>query len=159
MRLSPRGSFQEYVDIVKDTAKAWADQDLALARLVWTTVLAGERRVMLNTLARQQSVLIDELNHRVRNIISLIRSVSRQARKHYSSLDSYSASLEQRIHALAAAHDIGAGQAASAVSIRQILEIEEKPFVKAPQERFQLSGEDYSSNPNTAPFWHWLFMK
>ena len=79
----------------------------------------------------------------MRNIISLIRSVSRQARKHYSSLDSYSESLEQRIHALAAAHDIGAGQAASAISIQQMMEIEEEAFVKAPRERFHITGDDF----------------
>lgn len=102
-------------------------------------------------LNRQQTLMINELNHRVRNILSLVKSVSQQARRSGGSLESYSSALEARIHALAAAHNIGAGQARTSVSIRRILTLEAKPFEDTQKTRIRVRGTDASVRAEAAP--------
>ncbi len=148
-RLSPRNSFAEYITTVHGTSTPWLPEEISLGRSIWT-VFATNLDLGAQ-LQRQQSLLIDELNHRVRNIIALIRSVSRQARRHYTSLDSYSQALEHRIHALAAAHDIGAGQAAKAVSIKQVIDVECEPYVTNYTNRIRVIGKDRWLKSEQAP--------
>jgi two-component sensor histidine kinase len=87
----------------------------------------------------------------VRNILSLVKSVSTQARRTGGSLESYSNALEARIHALAAAHDIGAGAARTSVSIRQIILLEAKPFDEDQRARVTVRGTDASIRAEAAP--------
>jgi two-component sensor histidine kinase/CheY-like chemotaxis protein len=98
-----------------------------------------------------KDLMIDELNHRVRNILALVRSVSRKARGHYASLESYSRSLEARIKALASAHDLGAGSGAEDVSIQEIFRMESEPFSNGSD--FRLSGDvtDWNLKADMAP--------
>ena len=53
----------------------------------------------------RQELLIAELNHRVRNILSLIRAVITQSRDAASDLESFTKVVGGRIQALATAHD------------------------------------------------------
>ena len=151
-RLSPRGSFALYIETVKDRADPWLPRDVELARRVGRTLVAyAERQSTVAASSRQQALMIDELNHRVRNILALIRSVSRQARRHNASLDSYSKALEQRIHALASAHNIGAGQAASAVSLKKLIALEAEPHSSDVQSQVRVAGEDGWIKADLAP--------
>ena len=54
----------------------------------------------------RQELLIAELNHRVRNILALIRGLISQSRQSRAlSVEDFIGTLESRIHALARAHD------------------------------------------------------
>ena len=54
---------------------------------------------------QRQELLIAELNHRVRNILSLIRGLTTQSARSASDLSSYVGALNGRVQALARAHD------------------------------------------------------
>ena len=54
---------------------------------------------------QRQELLIAELNHRVRNILSLIRGLITQSGRSASDLSSYVGALDGRVQALARAHD------------------------------------------------------
>lgn len=54
----------------------------------------------------RQKVLIDELNHRVKNTLATIQSLARQTALHSDSLESFSNQFESRLIALARAHDL-----------------------------------------------------
>ena len=54
----------------------------------------------------QQKVLIDELNHRVKNTLATVQSLARQTAKHADDLAGFSATFEARLVALARAHDL-----------------------------------------------------
>ena len=149
MRLAPRGSFSAYLQQVKGRCEPWSDQDLFFARQIWHIVNIAERRALMNTLSRQQKLMIDELNHRVRNILALVRSVSRQARRHDGSLDSYTKSVEARIHALAAAHDLASGSSASSVSLHHLVQLELEPY--AQEGNVVIEGPDRSLRADVAP--------
>lgn len=148
-RLAPRASFSKYLQNVEGCSVAWTDDDVYFAERVWVLINSAERRALKNTLSRQQGLMINELHHRVRNILALVRSVSRQARRHYGSLESYSASLENRINALAAAHDIASGSTVSAVEVLRLIRVETEPYQK--DHRISITGENRYLNADIAP--------
>ena len=130
---------------------AWTPQDIQLAESLLSSMISTERR-MLDAVRARQSLMIDELNHRVRNILALIRSVSHQARKSHGSLDSYRNALEQRINALAAAHDIGSGHGVDSISLRRLITIETTPYVAESRDRVSVVDCDYWIAADKAPF-------
>lgn len=160
-RLSPRASFAAYIEERRGYAEAWSEAQLATAE---------ELRVMLSHLVsrddrdrrdaqsrdalgrqRQQDILIAELNHRVKNILALIKSLSRQARRSSTSLESYALALEQRIAALAAAHDLAVSNATEGVALRTILTTEFDPYVRPGTGQLLLDGPAVGFRADVAP--------
>lgn len=151
LRIQPRNSFSSYLEEVKGKSKPWSKRDRHLMQQLWPLLSAAERQTFFADLTRQQQLMIHELNHRVRNILSLVKSVSTQARKTGGSLESYSHALEARIFALAAAHDIGSGASKSSVSIFSIVEMEAAPYLQDGFHRLILQGSDASVRADIAP--------
>lgn len=151
LRLSPRGSFSVYIENVAGRSKAWSADDQYFIGHVRTLLHASERQTLMNTMNRQQSLMIDELNHRVRNILAVVRSVSRQSRRRYTSIDGYADAIESRIRALAASHELNARSLTSPVSIRSLIKKEFEPFDKVMDNRLHLEGPDRSLLAETAP--------
>jgi PAS domain S-box-containing protein len=54
----------------------------------------------------RQQLLLEELNHRVKNTLATVLSISMQTRRNAETLDSFSEAFEGRITALAGAHDL-----------------------------------------------------
>lgn len=148
-RLLPRGSFQTYLQQVSNRCTAWSEQDIYFTRHIWTLVNSAERRAPINKLTSQQSLMINELNHRVRNILALVRSVSSQARRRYGSLNSYAKSLEARIEALASAHDIASGSTVSAVELKRLILLEVEPYEKGVH--IEVEGPEHFLRADIAP--------
>jgi PAS domain S-box-containing protein len=73
--------------------------------------LVGAINMLVDISARKdaearQKVLIDELNHRVKNTLATVQSLARQTAKHADDLAGFSATFEARLVALARAHDL-----------------------------------------------------
>lgn len=151
LRLSPRGSFSTFLQSASGQCEAWSGNDKYLIRHLRTLLHAAERQAMMVTLTRQQALMIGELNHRVRNILALVRSVSRQARRRYGSLNSYANAIENRIRALAAAHDITGGRLTAPISLHQLVRQEFAPFSSVADEQTALTGPDPYMRAETAP--------
>ena len=151
-RLNPRASFAAYAEKVAGRSQPWSQHDVTLMESIAHTLLsANQRSLVLASLRRQQDLVVDELNHRVRNLLALVRSISRQARKHNSSLNSYSAALEQRMNALAVAHDLATGVSGRAVSITEILRLESKPYIEGRPKALTVVGPDFAFQPEYTP--------
>ncbi|RGP40490.1 Bacteriophytochrome [Altererythrobacter insulae] len=159
-RITPRGSFDAYVEEQKGRSNAWGDFDFACAReiqIMLTQLTSKSEREQLArhkdlvTHQRQQDLMIAELNHRVKNILALIRSLSRQAKDSAASLESYALALEQRIAALAAAHDLAVSDSMRGVSLRGIIETELDPYVKLDAAQAVLSGPVVGLRADVAP--------
>jgi len=152
VHLSPRSSFVKYAEQMRGRSVPWTQRDVELLkRLVATIENSIDRHLLVDSQKRQQELIVGELNHRVRNILALIRSVSRQTGKHYASLESYRDALEQRIASLAAAHDIAVGTKADALSLRRVIEVEAEPFVAEAPERVKIRGDDAFLKADKAP--------
>ncbi len=54
----------------------------------------------------RQKVLLDELNHRVKNSLASVQSIARQTRKGAASLDDFSRTFEERLIALSMTHEL-----------------------------------------------------
>tara|TARA_R110000868_G_scaffold411785_1_gene710586 strand:- start:67958 stop:70549 length:2592 start_codon:yes stop_codon:yes gene_type:complete len=110
-RLTPRGSFDTWREDVRGQSRPWVETDLSTAETVRTylrdvflkqTEITAEER---GKLEHRRRVLNDELNHRVKNIITLIKSIAVQTGAHAETVEDYTNSFEGRLRALAFAHD------------------------------------------------------
>jgi PAS domain S-box-containing protein len=54
----------------------------------------------------QQKILIDELNHRVKNTLATVQSLAGQTARHADSLDDFGRRFQERLVAMARAHDL-----------------------------------------------------
>lgn len=159
-RISPRLSFQRYIEEQRGFSDNWEEADLEAARelqITLTQITAkGERaRLMrhsdLVNHKRQQDLMIAELNHRVKNILALIRSLSRQSKSSADSLENYAMALEHRISALASAHDLAVSNTMNGVPLRNILETELAPYLRADVNQILITGPDVGLRADVAP--------
>ncbi|MGB7415113.1 MAG: HWE histidine kinase domain-containing protein, partial [Thermosynechococcaceae cyanobacterium] len=145
-RLQPRASFDEYIESVTGHCQPWslADMDTALELRTGLLHFAVSQLDVIEQEAlqqqRQQDLLIAELNHRVKNILALIRSITRQTRESATSIEDYASMLESRIAALASAHDLVAGHGLTWPQLDELLRIELRPYFAESEHRVQLTG-------------------
>jgi len=110
-RLTPRGSFETWREEVRGQSSPWTDADRVVAESIRTylrdvvlrhTEATEEERDRAD---KRRRLLNDELNHRVKNIIALVKSIAIQTGANAKTVEDYSRSLEGRLRALAFAHD------------------------------------------------------
>jgi light-regulated signal transduction histidine kinase (bacteriophytochrome)/CheY-like chemotaxis protein len=111
-RLTPRKSFELWRETVTGQSVPWSPADLRIADGLRISLLEvilrlsdqteGERRRAM----QRQDLLIAELNHRVRNILSLIRGLINQSRDPNLTAVEFMDVVGSRIQALARAHDL-----------------------------------------------------
>lgn len=110
-RLTPRGSFEAWREDVRHKSMPWETFDLAVAE----TIRSYVRDVMLShndateeqreKTESQRNLLNAELNHRVKNILALVKSIASQTGANAESVAEYTDSFEGRLRALSYAHD------------------------------------------------------
>lgn len=130
-RLSPRGSFDLFVEHNHGQCDRWTEVDVAAARELraglvhlGAQVQARATEARLTTVhRRRQDVLIAELNHRVKNILSVVRSVARRAGANAGSVEEFVAGLDERIASIAASHDAAFRSSGQNVALRRVLEL------------------------------------
>jgi PAS domain S-box-containing protein len=95
--------------------------------------------------AERQRLLVNELNHRVRNTLATIQAVARQSLKHVQ--PEALTQLNGRISALAAAHDLLTDTTWHSAELSRIVEAAVAPFGR---DQFELSGPSLMIDPNAA---------
>ena len=147
-RLTPRKSFEAWQETVRDRSLSWTDAERKLAEALRISILEvllrfNEESERQQTLATQrQELLIAELNHRVRNILSLIRALITQSKPGAESVDDFAHIIGGRIQALARAHDQITSEAFSPVSLRDIVQTEVSAYIGHKAPRVHLSGPE-----------------
>ncbi|WP_426231028.1 HWE histidine kinase domain-containing protein [Pararhizobium sp. DWP3-4] len=110
-RLTPRQSFAIWKQTVHQQAQPWTEADREIAEVTRSVLVeVGLRHSELMAEERSRSdvrqrMLNEELNHRVKNILALIKSLVGQPIQEGRTLTDYVASLKGRIQALSFAHD------------------------------------------------------
>lgn len=145
-RLTPRESFAEWRQEMRNRSEPFSDAELRVAEtlraslievvLQLSSVAESERQ----SAAERQELLIAELNHRVRNILALIRGLVRQSRDGHASAAEYVAVLDGRIEALARAHDQITEDNWSPGPLVSLIETEAAAYLGGKRERLQLEG-------------------
>jgi two-component sensor histidine kinase len=96
----------------------------------------------------RQTLLINELNHRVKNTLAVIQSITHQTLSDGRTDHAVRDALESRIAALSAAHDVLTRESWSSASMREIIVRALQPFCS--MDRCELSGPDVRLGPRTA---------
>ena len=133
-RIGPRTSFDAWREVVHGQSVPWRPAEVRIAETLRISLLEvilnradivnGERRAAQES----QAILIAELNHRVKNILALIRSLVRQSRQNAVSMEGFAGDLEHRIRALALAHDQLTQTGWAKAPFRRLLEAEARAW-------------------------------
>lgn len=152
-RLSPRKSFAAWQQIMRGKSTSWTSHEKRTANALRATFQdalskASEQSTAGGKQASQhQEILIAELNHRVRNILNLIRGLVSQGRGDATSIEEYTSSLDARIHSLARAHDQLTQQQWNWAPIWTLIDTEVKAFVSADTDRVRVTGDNVLLSP------------
>ncbi|MGR9415273.1 GAF domain-containing protein [Rhizobium leguminosarum] len=152
-RLTPRKSFQAWSELVRGRSLPFTEAERRVAETIRVTLievvlrLTDEVSMARQTANERQELLIAELNHRVRNILSLITGIIRQSQATSVSLGDYIRQLEGRIQSLARAHDQITRDHWAPASLRQLLLAETAAYLGKNAQRIQMGGEDVLLEP------------
>lgn len=152
-RLTPRKSFESWSELVKGVALPFQPAELRVAEALRTALLEVILRMSDSADAERQrahekqELLIAELNHRVRNILSLIRGLLSQTRDGARSVDEFIGTLESRVHALARAHDQITADRWSPARLYDLIEVESAAYLGERSDRVRLTGPNVLLTP------------
>lgn len=124
---------------------------MAMARLA--TRQAAEDRASMAWLREQSSIrnmLTRELNHRVKNTLANVLSIVALTRRRATELDAFADSLEGRIRALSATHDLLTEGNWGPTPLRAVIEVELAPYARGPECSVDLDGPETDLAPNDA---------
>lgn len=136
-RMTPRTSFAIWKQSVSGQSNPWSDVDIATAesmRSVLVEVFLRHNELLTEERQKgavRQRILNEELNHRVKNILSLIKSLVNQAAADDGPTPEFVSSLKGRIQALSNAHDqVVRGEGGGRLAA--LIEAETSPYVNGP---------------------------
>ena len=145
-RLTPRKSFAIWKETVRGASAPWSEREqhigeaLRLSLIEIILKLADEANLERKKAAEKQELLIAELNHRVRNILNLIRGLVSQSRGGAADIATYTQVLDGRIQSLARAHDQLTRRAWSPVPLLELIDTEIQAFLGGQGQRLKVSG-------------------
>ena len=154
-RLTPRKSFELWSELVKGRSLPFTAAERRVAQSVRSGMMevlmrlsdaAGLERARAH---ERQELLIAELNHRVRNILALIRGLVSQSRTSGAdTVESFIATLDDRIRALARAHDQITADRWGPARLIDLLETEAGAFLGNKRTRVTLNGPNLLIQPS-----------
>jgi light-regulated signal transduction histidine kinase (bacteriophytochrome) len=152
-RVSPRKSFAVFVESVRDQSRPFTAPEQSLADSIRTgmidVILRGshDASAELTRAGGRQELLIAELNHRVRNVLALIRGLISQTHGEGGDSATYVESLNGRVQALARAHDRVTRQNWGPGQLNAIFDDEIAAYVPTRRDRFTINGPSVLLQP------------
>jgi PAS domain S-box-containing protein len=98
----------------------------------------------------RQQLLINELNHRVKNTLATVQSIASQSLRSAESAEEARHNIEDRLIALSRAHDVLTREGWAGANVREIASRAVEPYETRPGERVRLAGPDVRLNPQGA---------
>ncbi len=151
-RISPRKSFAAFAELVRGKSLPFSDREQRIGEAIRQALIevilrysdgaSDERR----RASERQELLIAELNHRVRNILTLIRSLVTKTSEAAINVPDYVDSLSGRVQALARAHDRVTRQNWGPAPLAGLFE-DEIAAHAGTQGRFTLAGPNVQLKP------------
>lgn len=152
-RLTPRKSFEAWRETVEGKAEKWSDAELDIAERLRVTLLEIILRLTDEAVAerakaqQQQELLIAELNHRVRNILNLIRGLISQSKNDARDIETFVEIVGGRVSSLASAHDNITKGNWSHAPFSDLIETEANAYLSGKIDRFSLTGPEVMIAP------------
>jgi light-regulated signal transduction histidine kinase (bacteriophytochrome) len=144
--ISPRKSSAAFSESVRGQSRAFTEPEQKVAgeiraALIEIVLRSSHQNVVDQSLAGgRQELLIAELNHRVRNVLALIRGLITQTQGEGGDSAKYVESLNGRVQALARAHDRVTCQNWGPGPLNAIFDDEIAAYVPTQRNRFTISG-------------------
>ena len=154
IRLTPRKSFESWTQAVSGHSAEWTQAERQIAESIRVTLLevvlrmsdaANEDRKRAH---EKQELLVAELNHRVRNILNLIKGLLEQGKSDATTVAQFTKVVGDRIYALARAHDLITKATWEATSLSGMIETEVAAYVGKKQQRVHLPDIDAIIHPD-----------
>ncbi|MGB3739086.1 MAG: CHASE domain-containing protein [Pontixanthobacter sp.] len=153
--------------LVAESARGGALTPLSMLTLLFGIMVASLLMLLVRLLAKQtvedetrlawleeqnsiRNSLTRELNHRVKNTLANVLSIMALTRRRAKSLDDFADSLDGRIRALSATHDLLTQSEWSTTPIREVIEAEMAPYAQESDTMLDLDGPDVEIAPNDA---------
>ncbi len=152
VRLTPRKSFETWRESVKNQSEHWNKSEIRAAEALRATLIELMLRMTDTAHAervaseRGKELLIAELNHRVRNVLGLVRGLVSQSASTAGDVRGLADGLHQRIGSLARAHDLLTSSNWGPTSLRRLLKVEIETYAEV-DGRLTLNGPDVLLQP------------
>jgi light-regulated signal transduction histidine kinase (bacteriophytochrome)/CheY-like chemotaxis protein len=152
-RLTPRKSFALWKETVKGQSRSWKAVERRIVENLRVSLLEVILRLTDLTVEerkrgqQRQDLLIAELNHRVRNILNLIRGVITQSKDAAHTVESFTGVVGGRIQALARAHDLITADQWGPASFQALINAEAGAYLGGKAERVRIEGPDALISP------------
>ena len=152
-RLTPRKSFEAWQESVEGRSEAWSDGEVKVAEGLRITLLEIILRVTDEAVQeraraqQQQELLIAELNHRVRNILNLIRGLIGQSKREAKDVETFVDIIGGRIGSLAMAHDNITKENWSSAPLSALIDSEVQAYLSGKSDRIVLEGPASKVSP------------
>jgi two-component sensor histidine kinase len=98
----------------------------------------------------QRTLLIHELNHRVKNTLATVQSIASQTLRNAGTAQEAKQALEGRLIALARAHDVLTQENWEGAEIREIVAQAVAPYVSQGEDRLHIDGPEIRLSPRMA---------
>jgi PAS domain S-box-containing protein len=98
----------------------------------------------------RQKLLVDELNHRVKNTLATVQSLATQTARGTASPDAFRKAFEGRLIALSQAHDQLTRRHWKSADLRDIIEAVTTPHLAGTQDRIAIEGDALTVTPRVA---------
>jgi PAS domain S-box-containing protein len=121
------------------------EQDEVVASVVAVVDIDQERKAELH-----QRLLINELNHRVKNTLATVQSIASQTLRNAKSMEEARSPLESRLFALSRAHDVLTQENWESANLRDVVSEAMAPFRHEREERLHVTGPDVRVSPRMA---------
>lgn len=99
---------------------------------------------------QHQRLLVDELNHRVKNMLTVVISLATQTLRRAGSLEEFSGVFLGRVHALTAAYTLLSRESWSGVQLEEIVTEELRPFMAGERAIIRVEGPPVPLDPRGA---------
>ena len=152
-RLTPRKSFEAWRELKRGQSAPWSEAELRVSELLRVSLLeamlhfTGMTELENRAATQRYELLIAELNHRVRNILGLIRSLVSQSRTSAADVDTFATILGNRVQALARAHDQITAKNWGPGSLATLIATEAGAFLGEGESRIDVSGPSIGLQP------------
>ncbi|EJU12272.1 signal transduction histidine kinase [Sphingomonas sp. LH128] len=110
----------------------------------------GDANAMRSADDRRQTLLMHELDHRVKNTLSMVLSICSRTLSNSDGLDDFRVRFTRRIQALAATHNLLADVSWTGVDLSAMIRSELAPYLSSPGPRMELAALDRLVAPDVA---------
>ena len=141
LRREPEAPLEErFVDFIYQPIIGDDDQ-------VWGIFVEGSDVTDRVLAERRQKLLVDELNHRVKNTLATVQAIADQTLRSAASPEDFRKAFESRLMALSSTHDLLTAGNWESAGLCDVLKAEFRPY---PAERLVIDGEDVPLPPAAA---------